>query len=344
MRYSRAMHIWRLLLVLTLSLGASACTKRAPWAGEGTNQQPCYPDGSCDPGLLCAAGTCIPAQLPPDAGPHRDGPAPKLDVTRPDMSDGCPNPPTMAPKVDPLPATTPHAKVVLRGQAPSGSVTIVASLGNKRFNTPVVNGIFCLEADVPEVAQPITYTVVAIDGQGCRSQEATATTRWVKADGAKNVLAGLLGAGTHTQGPFTPLTDGKLDKWTEFSFYDPDIGPGGTCDRYAYLRYELPTPARIDRVVVKYPTNNNFKNYLQCYRLMGSSTIAVPQQGGWTDLAYDDKGQRGDLEITVNNPTPLRHLILLMYEDGGTGYNETFQLVEIEAWSSGEAPPFVGCN
>ncbi|MCK5797382.1 MAG: hypothetical protein KAI47_09375, partial [Deltaproteobacteria bacterium] len=56
------------LLVLALLSTTPSCTKTTSWAGEGAENAPCFPDGTCDPGLTCVAGVCQNTAQPPQDG------------------------------------------------------------------------------------------------------------------------------------------------------------------------------------------------------------------------------------------------------------------------------------
>jgi hypothetical protein len=241
------------------------------------------------------------------------------------------------PQVGALAPQTPHEKAALRGTA-VGAVRVEASLGGKVFGVEVgPNGAFCLEVALPDVPQPVTFAVVAIAAAGCRSEAATVTTQRVRVE-AKNVLAGLVPAATNAKDPLARLTDGLLaGPQVEFSFWDTT----SECDTSALIRFELGQSVDLEKVIVHYGKTSS--RYARCWKLFGATSIAAPPQQGWTLLAEDSNSkQKSKLEIKVGKQ--LRHLALRLYEDGGSGIYETFLLTEIEAWTSGDPPPFVGCK
>lgn len=248
--------MWRLSLCLMVGLAMGACTKAAPWSGEGTEGSPCFPDGSCDPGLVCQAGTCrsttpavdlstpIDGWIAPDRGERLDGSTPCT---------------LAAPLVDLLPKTTPHDKAALRGAAP-GATRVEASLGGKVFGGPVSgDGSFCLLLALPDVPQPVSFSVVAVhEPSGCSSSAVTVSTQRVRLE-PKNVLAGLTAAATNAKDPLDRLTDGKTGgAHVEFSFWDSTT----ECDTSALIRFELGQSAMIDKVVVHYAKTNS--RYARC--------------------------------------------------------------------------------
>ncbi len=311
-----------------------ACTQAAPWSGEGREGGSCFPEGSCDPGLVCKAGVCKAATTRSDLGTPTDSRPPPDRGQR----DGPPTCSLPAPLVDLLPKTTPHDKAALRGAAP-GATRVEASLGGKIFGVPVSSdGTFCLLIALPNVPQPVTFNVVSIhEPTACRSPSVKVTTQRVRLE-PKNVLAGLHAVATNAKDPLDRLTDGKTSgAHVEFSFWDST----SECDASAVVRFRLKQSALIDRVVVHYaPTSSR---YASCWKLFGSTFAVPPPAQGWTKLAEAKKdNEKVKLEIKVGQQ--LRHLALRLYEDGGHGLYETFLLTEIEAWTSTAPPPFVGCK
>lgn len=297
----------------------AGCTTVAPWAGEGTVGQDCFPDDTCDPGLTCSAGTCV-AKL-----------------------SSCSLAGT--PAIDAVPSQTPYLRVPISGEAPVGATAIeVSGAGDLRVAT-VTQRRFCLE--VPLLDERTTLEVRARDAEGCVSE--ASTVEITRDPAVTNVLAGLVPQGQWSR-TITSLTDGEVSTSLRLSFTDPGEPPE-ICDDYTYVWFALPNPTPIARVVVYYPDVPNFSDYALCWALIGSDQGVVdapwPVVGRtqWDVIAQSTSGSPNTLVIDMAEPIEVQHLALLMFENGVAGDVEAFEIAELEAWSAiPDTPDYVGCN
>jgi hypothetical protein len=323
------------------------CTAAAPWGLEGTAGAPCFPDGTCDPGLACRAGVCRAGVTPEDAqhpaeGPRRDG-GPALERERRDGAPPCATPPP-PPVVLPYAKTTVLEQVVIKGSAPGAVVVLASGAGSK--TAPVVNDLFCLELALKKNAQN-GFELRARDAAGCLSDPVFVGVVQT-APGPVNLLYGLTAKTKNPpdEGTLATLTDGKTGgDPVVFSFSDPELTPS-SCDNYEHLWFDLGTLQTFDQLVVRYPQKSGFKYYLTCWELLVSKAAAPappdPKHPDWVSVKLAQSGSPSQLSVAVPG-TQARHVALLLYEDGGSGFFETFELTEVEAWGLTAAPPAETC-
>lgn len=318
--------MWGLFFALVVGGG---CTERLPWAGEGSEGFPCFPDGSCDPGLSCVQGTCRANSTTLDGGARERGGSCEL----------------ASPSLDEVPERTPHMQVALSGTAPDEAVKVQVEGPTGRFEAAVRGGDFCLEVNlVPERSN--TFALRAEDARGCVSPPTMVTVAQAPPEPV-NVLRHLRPYVDNLErGDGGALTDGLYDDVVTFSFWDPETGMSGDrCDLSALTVFTLPDPKPVQRVVIHYPALDGFLDYLACWRLVGSMEEKLPQAPEqWSLLAEARNTREAErLVIEFDQAVMIRHLGLAMYENGAMGLTETFQLTEIEAWSPPVMPPEVEC-
>lgn len=322
------------------------CTAAAPWGLEGTAGSPCFPDGTCDPGLECVAGVCAAgprsdAQQPTDGSP-RDRPG-AAERERRDGALPCATRPP-PPVVLPYAKTTVLEQVAIKGSAP-GAVEVVAA-GAGSTTAPVLNDLFCLVLALKKNTQN-GFELRARDAAGCLSDPVFVGVVQT-APGPVNLLYGLTAKTKNApdEGTLASLTDGKTGgDPVRFSFSDPELTPS-SCDNFEHLWFDLGTTQTFDQLVVRYPQKSGFKYYLTCWELLVSKAASPappdPKHPDWTSVKMMQSGSPSQLSVAVPG-TQARHVALLMYEDGGSGFYETFELTEVEAWGLTPAPPAETC-
>jgi hypothetical protein len=142
-------------VVILLALLAAACGGGSSSAPAGTETGPCYPNGTCNAGLLCLSNLCVrPGDGGiPDAGPP-DGPADAAspDGAGPDLANPDLGPPDLGPPDQPVGPDTTGPD----GTAAAG-VTVLVSCASEAcgaVGTLVARVLICLgEVDV---APPVT--------------------------------------------------------------------------------------------------------------------------------------------------------------------------------------------
>jgi hypothetical protein len=340
------------LIALTLTLGLVACTKATPWAGQGTEGYPCFPEGTCNSGLICKNGVCqSPATPRIDSGPVVDTlfdsivlPPSDQTVVLPDGT-GCqtPAPPTL----DGVPANTPHEKVAIRGRVGVAvdALEVITSASTKTIN--VDGGSFCIEVELIK-GQQTRIEIFAISG-ACRSdQPAVATIRQDDTSQQLNLLAGVPPYAENRQpAELIELTDGKTTSAVTFSFSDIDVPPN-KCDNSTYVYFGLSQAMMVSKLVIRYPQEPGFDDYLQCWTLLGSGRQNIPRDSQWEVWGQDTQTQESrELVIDITPAKRARHLTLVMMENGTEFFatSEVFRFTEIEAYGPPVAvPPYVGCQ
>ncbi len=331
---------WLALLAIALLAG---CTRPAPWGLEGGEGEACFPDETCDPGLACQVGVCVTGE-PADGGVdlRRDGKL-KVDLRR-DQAPGCVPPPT--PTVINPPKTTTAKSVALKGTAPKATEVSVMG-GSGVVTAKVVAGLFCIV--VPLLENNVNKLIVSSSsGKGCSSPTVELSVGQV-APGPVNYAWGKLAA-TAAQpavGLVSWVTDGQTGQLVRFSFADPEVS-AGTCDYNEYLWLDLGAQQILQQLVVKYPKKSGFKNYLDCWKLVVSNKIAPSAPDAnhpdWKVIAKGETGAGTPSDLYVQlGGVQARHAALIMYEDGGTGYYETFEIAEVELWGNEQEPPGATC-
>lgn len=329
------MRNYHFLLGLMVAFG-TACTERTPWAGEGTEGFACFPEGSCSSGLRCVQGICRSLTLVDDASVSpRDRGMPNVDQT------GCLDP--AAPLIDNAPSETTHPKIALTGTVATGVSSITVQSPSDRQTVALQSTSFCVEVTLSP-GQPNRITVIA-NVDDCHSRPATVEVTQ-KARRTENLLLGVLPyAKDKPASELIKLTDGVLTNAVHFSFSDFDVS-GPVCDNSDYVYFGFASQTTIAKVIVRYPDEPAFTDYLACWQLLGSPRQQVPQNNQWQLLAQSDRTtDTRELIIEVDPPQDVMHLALVMMENGEDflTFDESFRLAEIEAYGSSAVPPYVGC-
>jgi hypothetical protein len=328
------------LVVLT------SCTSAAPWGVEGTAGAPCFPDRTCDPGLGCVNGVCasapgIDAGPLPDDGVRRDRGSVD-ESTRRDLAP-CASPPP-PPVVLPYSKTTVLERVVVRGSAPGATELAVSGSGGSQ-TVKVVADLFCVELQLKKNAQN-GFELRARDAAGCESPPVFVGIVQAAA-GPVNLLLGLpaKSSGPPDSGSLAMLTDGQTTAAVKFSFFDSEVS-SSTCDNHETIWFDLGATRTIDQLAVRYPQKSGFKYFLTCWEILVSNAASPaapdPKHPDWTSIAMQQSGAASQLSVPIPG-TQARHLALVMYEDGGTGLWENFELTEMEAWGVPAPPPEESC-
>ncbi|MCA9671051.1 MAG: hypothetical protein KC503_35885 [Myxococcales bacterium] len=301
-----------------------------------TEANPSYlgsPQADVPGGRRDGPGTSPEAGVPPD---DRGVPTPDTPATCPDRA---------APQVN-APQSTPHDRFVLRAQAPGAKEIEVAGGGNVAKLPVSASGGICLEIPIAKGAT-VNLLVTAIFGDGCRSASETVTVVQQEPQ-PKNLALGKRVMSSSSSGSGSPavVVDGLYDKAFEWSFFDIDA-LGYSCDNYAWVAIDLGAEETIAGLKVSYPPDPNFAHYLRCWALYASTRNNPPAPAAnnqaWS-LVVEQKNQpAGTLDITFA-PRRARWVGVLMYEDAGSGVNETFQVTEIEIFGPAVVAPFVGCQ
>ena len=314
----------------------SACTVQSPWGAQGTNAQPCFPDETCDKNLVCLAEgsehICRSGSAGPDGG--IDGIASSDAACWLDQGI----------QLSQVPRLLAGSNVlVIEGRA-DDDITEILVLGPGVEQTAEVSeGTFCLEAQLE--AQRAAYNIFGRDAQGCLTEAVRVEAHQTL---GINVLAGRIPAGPW-QREVRSLTDGSKTTTVQLSVLDPDDPSDSEyCNEYAYVWFSLPSSLPIGRVAVRYPEAVGTR-YIRCWSLAGSTerdpappspSVVTP----WEFIVQSTHGSEGDLLIDLAKPSRLRHIAVLMYEDGLPGAEvETFEVAEIEAWTPPTAGQ-AGCN
>lgn len=328
-----------LALALAVALVTAGCTDRAPWAGQGTVGNDCFPESTCERGAACIAGRCQTIGFSGRPGADA-GPLP-LPLSCPGLA---------RPRVDAPPATTPHLRVALSGQATTPAVALlIAGVGEPRIVPLATNGAFCEEFALSP-GKTARFELLALDGRGCASAPTVAEVGQ-RASVGSNVLAGIVPfANGEVRGPLSRLTDGDPASFSEIAFRERGAAgtPNSDCDASVYLWFPLAAPAEVTQLVLRYPPEGLGARYLRCWSLLSStaaaSDVARPAIGasGWRALGGMKAGAAGD--FLFNFPAQrVTQLALLLFEDGNESDDETFAIAELEALRSQQGPAFVGC-
>jgi len=337
-----------ILRLLPLCLLCVSCTERLPWVGA--ENSPCLPNDTCNDSLVCRGGLCVRSTLPPfDLGTRdyttRDFSLPENDLSQPDQSNCSTRP---APSLN-HPKETPQRKAAISGSAP-GAVSFVVTIGNK-VKEIKTKSAFCAEVDLPENVTS-NVEVYAVFTDGCRSQSAVASIRQVKLKPI-NLIAGKYGAAyrkASNNDKISWLTDRRYDRAVAFSFFDPDVTTNA-CDKYAYARWDLGQKREIIGATVHYPKSTGggkFEAFLTCWKFLVSEVNSSqppypsPSDTKWKLAAEAKTGTNQTLQISFQ-PMSVRHVALLMFEDGASDIYEDFDITEVEVWGQPNVPPFRGC-
>ncbi|MCC6748953.1 MAG: hypothetical protein IT371_14940 [Deltaproteobacteria bacterium] len=329
-------------VVLALALGG--CTVRAPWAGEGLEGNACFPDQTCDPGLRCVNARCTRNGSASDGGGSGDGGV--SDLYTVDQPPGCTGTTVPTPTLEPVAPSTQHLRVAVSGRA-RGARELEVRGGGKTVRMTLAGERFCLEVDLqPGVTN--SFLVVAVSDRGCTSQPANFSIVQQPTTSPNRLLGKRPESNVVPDKPLTRLTDGLYDQSVRLSFFDADPPGSAVCNDYAYLWFRVSNELQtIDQVTVRYPSRGNFSSYATCWTLLGSELKDPPAPNpslpDWAVLAKATTTSSGTLTIPVPS-AKVRHLALLLFEDGGSGVYETFELTEVEARGGGDLPPYQGCK
>jgi hypothetical protein len=310
------------LLLSTAVLGG--CTVEAPWGingVEGRHSYPCFPDGTCDEGLSCAAGAiCI-------------GGSGSCTLQN-------------ALTVEPLPSSTIHDKIAVRGSVTSDASAVIVSAGAFREWIPTTGGSFCIEVPLEQEGKPTRISVVARNDDDC-------VTPWTTYDVTFNPNGENVVAGRTPRGPWprvSNLTDGSLNTSMQFSFRDERDPPETeVCDTFTYLWFDFETEKPLHRLVVRYPDREDFERYILCWSLLYSTennpgTPYPARSRTWTSLGQSAEGRPDSLIYDFESVVQAKHIALLVFEDGKRGDTEDFEIAELEVYSPPNETPFVGCQ
>lgn len=321
------------LLVLPL-LALCACTTAAPWGKQGTAGQPCYPELTCDRGLVCLKQTCT---VIPDPG--------NVINPSPDLSPSCPT--SDPPLLQGVPATTPYLQVPIQGTASAGTVVVIVSGESEAHGLTVAQNEFCTEMSLTR-GQSSDFEVASVDADGCASPTLRVTVAQRQPTG-KNVLAGLKPfTSGDRQGEPSVLTDESTQTSLRLSFRDHNL-PTDACDASVYVWFALPQRETIDQVEVRYPAGGAGSRYMRCWALVTadgtSADVDQPAIGayGWRSVGGSQNGTSSDFRFNIPDRA-VSQLALLMFEDGdSTSEEETFDLAEVRAYSPATVEPYQGC-
>jgi hypothetical protein len=313
-----------------------ACTTAAPWGAQGTEGDSCFPDQTCDRGLVCLNQVCQ------AVGGGDDGGLPENDAS--------PQCPVVAPPVlDPVPETTPHEAIAIGGTTGEDAVAVVISEGSQSLTIPVPTRVFCVELPL-DPQRTVQFEVAAVDARGCASSPATVTVTQ-RVDLGRNVLAGLTRpfySGT-LGGSLDRLTDGDTSTSASLSLRDRDEDPD-ECGDSVYLWYRLPQAELVDRLIVRYGQQLDNADYLRCWALYvnPSPTAELSQPGpgnpDWQEVGGSSRGASSDFLFRFPSPRDVGQLALVMFEDGNfQSEQERFTIAELEALTPSNEAPFEGC-
>jgi hypothetical protein len=333
-----------LLLLVLMGSGSSGCTEPNAHFGEGNEGAACRPDGTCQASLRCVQNRCVhdePMQddmmILPDGSRTGD-----LTLSRDQglPHDGtCATKPT-APVLKSFPVSTTSTTIPLQGTAKKAKRVVVTGGATTQIQD-VVSDAFCVEVELKPAAAN-NLQVVAVDEQGCYSQPTTAIIQQINQSGANLLLGKMATASDVKNGTLNLLTDGYTKDWLRISFYDPTP----VCDYFAYVAFDLGSTQIVDKVVVKYPAGPAFDHYVTCWDLLGSfkkdPVEPYPTDPDWFVIKQANTTPSGELSISLGK-MQVRHLALILYQDGVSSLSETFDIAEIEAYSGATSPPPLHC-
>ena len=319
----------------------------------GYEEFPCY-KGTCNPGLVCVNGFCVPGNPAADgvADMSADGTAPdwwpsvhdqRAEAGKPDGPVCTPKPPR--PVLDSYPSTTNHLTLVLRGKASGGATSVLVNGGITSTTAKVSGGRFCAEVKLAATYAAQTFTVAAVNSKGCHSDGVTVAVTYKAASGDINLLSKKVGKAFYRSNfaGYSPtnlglLTDGKLKDSITFTVRDSTT----SCDRYTWVWYDLKAPQVLKRIVIKYPSNT--LRYMTCWALVGTNKASpgTPSASGgdWKVLLQSTNGTPDSLTLNlVSNAQKYRHYAVLMFENNEFNASyEHFSIVEVEGWGRSAAP------
>ncbi|MFH1131560.1 MAG: discoidin domain-containing protein [Pseudomonadota bacterium] len=270
----------------------------------------------------------------------------------PDFPQDCPSPPLLqAPILDQHPNSTSYALQPFRGTAQGASfISAKSSAGAAAPQTVGSDGKFCIEVRLIEDAQN-TVTFTPLDARGCPgqtvqvsifhktvpNQDAGATSEpfnvALNAPISANPAAG---NGTSAE----KVVDGDQFTWASFSFTEIDLS--GKCDKYGWLQVDLGKTYTISKFIIRWPPTVG-TNYARCYTILLSNSTAPgdpdPTNGyDWIVAKEETVGNAQTQTITIP-PESARIAALLYFENGSSGWIETFHVAEFEVW--GQDPDVV---
>jgi len=274
-------------------------------------------------------------------------------VPKADGAGGCSS--FSAPVLDPLPLFVYHNTVPVSGTVGQRVAKVWVTVDKARVPAVVQQGHFC--ANVPlkgNVATPTTLDVSGEDAQGCISAAARANvTR--RTFTSANILVGAVPTSQKLDGgKLAALVDGHPGDTVRLVFgpeADDACHFGEAAAEYADLRFILPKPTLIERLIISYPERESDSAHARCWIIVGHPGSAEPGtavpapnlavQDGWKLLASDDVADGTDVNVKFD-ATMVKEIAVLMVRDGSsTPGKERFVLEEVEAWSA--LPPASTC-
>ncbi len=264
----------------------------------------------------------------------------------PDSPPGCPKPPTLpTPTVKPTPPSVyKHKFIPIRGSAPGASmVGGVATKGNPAAVSVSSSGTsFCIEVDLVQGINNIK--LFALDARGCQSkltpnyqvkyvpttvQQDAGVTKPINL--AKNITPAA--SASPGEGSLSYITDGSLNSFARFSFYDWDTS--GTCDKCAWVKVDLGKAYTVSKFRVRWAPQAG-SEYATCFSILTAKSTPAQDpdcttNAGWTLTHKETTGVAVPKDISVQ-PVTARYVTLLMYENASSWLWENFKLAEFEVW------------
>lgn len=293
-------------------------------------------------------------------------PPPPTNPTNPTNPNNPVTPPTPE-KVDPpiidagLASTTCAATIGVSGQAGPG-LTVFATGGAAAsgISTDVhpVTGRFCLPVTLKpgfntldlRVQDPVLglsdAVTVNVQLDDCNGKDDTTPDAPAQPD-PRNIALGAPARAMEapSKGNFGFLTDDKASTSATFgggAWYCP------WCDYSGWVAVKLDKVYKLSEIKItwrdtKYTSDKYFgKAYKVLVTSVGEPTDPNLDDGIWVEVGTVTDGDGGLDTFDLKNTQPLaQHVALWLQQDGGTSWNETFAVAEIEVWDAPDkvAPP-----
>ena len=263
-----------------------------------------------------------------------------IDIATLDMPPGCTGAPLLpAPVIDNHPAVTNQLSQPFRGRA-QGATSVVVSAADISSPASVDpnTGRFCIEANLfPDAVNTVRFFPRTADGCLGNTRDTTITHETSMVDGgvgpqvlnlAKNQL--VTSSTAPDEGELIDVVDEDPNTHVRLDFWD--IIDTGACDAYAWIKIDLGKVYTVSRVEIAWKPNVS-STYATCYGLLTSVADApLPPDTSlsiWTEpVEMEDSGDNS-LQKIVFNAQPVRHIAVLLYENGGTGFEENFDIGDI---------------
>lgn len=259
---------------------------------------------------------------------------------------------TMRVTVDPLGSTTTcHETVAIQGTATPGSD--VYALGGSSTSDIIAahpeTGRFCIDVplrrnDINQIevwakhaelgpAEPAAITVTQDDGAaGCGG--AAASTGTSSEPKLTNIAEGAPVTSKHgpKDGSNARVTDGDSKSWASWGggdWWNPTSNYDG------WVKVSLDNIVEVEKVIIRWrDRKGSGSNYATKYRFLytAMSTDGFDEHSGqWVMPQNGDvKSGDGGEDTFLLKGEPLREVAVRMLQDGGTSYNETFAIAEIQ--------------